>query len=81
MFFEEPPYYPSNSGSHDFPIIHLVMTCLFCKGCKNVLEFLAHFSHLLVLKSTKYVLELNLNSKYNKIPLTYFAFEMFQKVS
>ena len=36
---------------------------------------------MLVLKSTKTVLELNLNSKYNKISLAYFALEMFQKGS
>ena len=41
------------------------MTCLFCKCSTNVLEFFEHFLNLLVLKSTKYVREFNLNSKYN----------------
>ena len=34
---------PSNSGSHVFPIIHLVMTCLFLKCSKNVLEHFLTF--------------------------------------
>ena len=46
MFYEEPPCFPSNSGSHVFPIIHLVMTCLFCKCSKNVLEFFRTFIEL-----------------------------------
>ena len=44
--FEEPPHFPSNSGSHVFPIIHLVMTCFLFKCSKNVLELFRTFLEL-----------------------------------
>ena len=44
--FEEPPHFPSNSGSYVFPIIHLVMTCFLFKCSKNVLELFRAFLEL-----------------------------------
>ena len=44
--FEEPPHFPSNAGSHVFPIIHLVMTCFLFKCSKNVLELFRTFLEL-----------------------------------
>ena len=44
--FEEPPHFPSNSGSHVFPIIHLAMTCFLFKCSKNVLELFRTFLEL-----------------------------------
>ena len=38
--------FPSNSGSHVFPIIHLVMTCFLFKCSKNVLELFRTFLEL-----------------------------------
>ena len=44
--FEEPLHFPSNSGSHVFPIIHLVMTCFLFKCSKNILELFRTFIEL-----------------------------------
>ena len=44
--FEDPPDFPSNSGSHAFPIIHLVKTCFLFKCSKNVLELFRTFLEL-----------------------------------